>query len=427
MAAALAGGEPDFLIVDADLQPDGGLAVCRTVCGKDRRRYIYSLLMVGTDDTELLNHAIRAGVDDFIAKPIVHGELLARLRAGARVLEFERRATRQSRVDRWTGLPSRVAFEAGLRRAITSQGTETPVVVFDLDNFRSYNEKCGRPRGDEMIGNVAQLLTEAAEGRGEAAYLQGNRFAVMLPGLSSPEAVDWANQLRETLANAEFSNGSEDVTRMTASFGLALARSGEESDSVLERATLALQEAKDSGRDCVVCYGQFEEEAREWANLAAPGKMFARTVARDLMTPCTLAVRGDETLEAAAGLLRRSRLHVLPIVDAEGKLSGVLSSENVLKKVEAGQGTELVNESAETGAPQVQENTSFTELMEMFIEESRGFVVVVDGKKPSGYVTRDGLAALIEPLSSESFAPSESFTDSSDFLLVPDLCPLNAG
>ena len=65
-----------------------------------------------------LHKALEAGVDDFLAKPVVYCEFLARLRVGARELELERRLGEQARVDPLTGLPNRRALESRLKPAV---------------------------------------------------------------------------------------------------------------------------------------------------------------------------------------------------------------------------------------------------------------------------------------------------------------------
>src|SRR5688572_18008620 len=72
-AAALDGERPDFLIVDAELPGNQGLELCRAFCGHDRTSYVYTLLLVGKAEPQELLDSFAAGVDDFLARPIVHG------------------------------------------------------------------------------------------------------------------------------------------------------------------------------------------------------------------------------------------------------------------------------------------------------------------------------------------------------------------
>ena len=78
--AAAASELPEILILDAELLPNGGRELCRAVCGGGMRNHVFTLLLV--DEPARLDEmveALKLGVDDFLAKPIVFGELLARL------------------------------------------------------------------------------------------------------------------------------------------------------------------------------------------------------------------------------------------------------------------------------------------------------------------------------------------------------------
>jgi hypothetical protein len=62
-------------------------------------------------------------------------------------------------------------------------------------------------------------------------------------------------------------------------------------------------------------------------------------------------------------------------------------------------------------------------LMEHFLGTDDTLAVILDGDMPTGIVSRRNLRTLIEPLDSETFAPRSPFVPTSDYLLVPDLCP----
>ncbi len=80
--AASDADRPDFLIVDAALLAEGGRELCRAVCGQDWPSHVYTLLLAEDPQSREMVEALEAGVDDFLCKPVVFGELLARLRAG---------------------------------------------------------------------------------------------------------------------------------------------------------------------------------------------------------------------------------------------------------------------------------------------------------------------------------------------------------
>ncbi len=181
---------PDFLIVDGD---NLSMEQCRQLFTKSRKGYSYTFLMLRDAQPSRLADAMMAGVDDFLAKPIVFGELLARLRSGARVIEYERRMREQSAVDHTTGLLSYSAFRDRLQSELASaDDREMSCIVIDLDFLGQLNYLHGGSAGDEILRAVASHIKGMA---GECKYVASfgaGRFAALLPDASDAQALAWA-------------------------------------------------------------------------------------------------------------------------------------------------------------------------------------------------------------------------------------------
>jgi diguanylate cyclase (GGDEF)-like protein len=417
---------PDFLIVDAGLSASGGRELCRALCGQDWPSHVYSLLLVENPESGEMVEALEAGVDDFLCKPIVFGELLARLRAGARVLEYERRARKQAGVDSLTGLASRAALldriQAGAASA-AGRGVSRACVSLDLDFFRSFARTHGGPAGDHVLQVVAETLRGLCQQGETPACFGEDHFCVLLPDASEIEATQFAERVHAALGQLEFKLG-EPAPSITASFGVAAGKTGDcTPEELVERADEALQSAKRSGRDCVVGHSDLDNESKAWTMLAAPGKLFERTLARDVMTPSTLTIKPDEPVAQAAALLRQSRLTALPVVDENGKLVGLVSESSVpAGRADIERSSRRVRDVLSLDPPRYDEETTFAALMEFFTRDSRSLIVITHQDRPTGVVTRASLAALSEPLTSDSFAASRPYSGTSDYLLVAETC-----
>nr|WP_279382612.1 SpoIIE family protein phosphatase [Acanthopleuribacter pedis] len=79
-----------FVITDWMMPEMNGLELCKAVRAGSGNRYIYIMLLTGKAERNDLVEGIEAGADDFIVKPFKKEELQVRIRAGLRVLEFER-------------------------------------------------------------------------------------------------------------------------------------------------------------------------------------------------------------------------------------------------------------------------------------------------------------------------------------------------
>ena len=410
---------PDLLIVDSSPSARDALKFCRAVSKRHNPACVHTLLIIGPEDATDLTEALEAGVDDFLAKPLVYGELLVRLRAGARTLEFERRLKDQASLEPLTGLPGRTAFYDQLTKlaSATADGeSTTSCVLLDIDFLALVNRTHGQPGGDLVIRAMAQKLRELATESMFLASFNGGRFCLILPATSELEAAQWAERIRAVAAETEFSIG-DSTLRLTLSLGIAShVGASSQVETVVDRAREALKLAKNSGRNCAVRFGQFDDEIEVWKELAAPGRFFERTVARDVMTPAPIVLPKNHTVAQAAALFRQTRLEVVAVVDERGKLAGVLSPQDVQPNVP---GDTPLSEVISSDVTSYDEQTDFATLMEFFAGPEGTLAVIVFDEKPTGFVTPAALASLSQPLQKNTFAPGLP-RRTTEYLLVPE-------
>jgi diguanylate cyclase (GGDEF)-like protein len=429
--ALLETSPPDFLLLDAELDGLDALEFCRSARLRDGPSPCYTFLMVGDGQADDLAEALEAGVDDFLPKPLRYVELLARLRAGARSLEFERRWRRQTRVDPLTGLMNRWAFLETVRGSAAKEGEAhrpAACVMADLDFLEPINLTHGRPAGDAVVRAVAERLRQhAAEGEVLAGF-GGGRFCIWLPNLTEAEAIERAERFRAALAENDIPLDRAPL-RVTASFGVAVSDApGVDAEKLVEQASSALHDAKSSGRNCVTRFGEHRDDTKSWVESVAHGKLLEQAVARDLMTPCTVLLHAEHAIARAAAVARSTGLKFLPVVDGEGRLAGMIAAEAVLAKPKAGAAAALrVGDVMTTKMAVVDEDAGLPILMDLLFKESWPVVVVTASDLPVGCVTVDSLASLGARITADSFAPSVPYASSNAYLVVPDLCPAQEG
>ncbi|MBN1909300.1 MAG: diguanylate cyclase [Pirellulales bacterium] len=422
-AAAVAARRPDCIVIDAGRSLGETLRWCSQIVDQGRREHVHTLLAVDESSPGALTEALEAGVDDFLARPIVYGEVLARLRAAARTIEFERRLGQQSNIEPVTGLPSRAAVHRRLERLA---GGSAPVgcAVLDVDFLAGINARWGHPAGDALLGVIAQKLIELGQSAELVASPGAGQFCAVFVGQTEDQVVQWADQARASLTEIEWAPGQPPVS-LTLSGGVVVVGGEEVSvETILHRAEEALRSAKQSGRDLVARHGQFIDEARAWKDLIALGKLFEGTIARDIMTPCPLVLRPDDSSARAAALLGQTALGALPVVDTGGKLVGLLSDAGLLAGSGGGEGaSNRVGDLMTPNPPARDEETTFDELMRLFQDEPATTLVIVHHDQPTGLVTANNLLALSSPVTAETFRPSTPFSLGSDYLVIPDLSP----
>src|SRR5262245_51676944 len=315
--AAAEAARPDFLIIDGSQPKAADLALCRTVRRLWPKSYVYSLLMGQPVEVSDVTAALEAGFDDFLAVPIVFGELLARLRVGARFIEFERRIGEHSETDPLTGLADKAALKRELiRRSAGVKGSLGWLALLDVDDFSRLAARVGRGGAQDLLRAVGKYLRDEA---GETIFVAGlseGRFALLTTASGNDSAAAWSEALLVRLAEAEFQlagNGQ----KITASCGLTEVTASENYEVVEVRLLKAVSLAKISGRNCAVTSDDVERDAAEWAELAADGKLFQTTLARDVMQCCPVVLHLDETLEQAHIVLSQTGLVHAPVVDGD--------------------------------------------------------------------------------------------------------------
>lgn len=134
-----------------------------------------------------------------------------------RALEGELHA--RAVTDPLTGLANRQAFCASLRRYL-AQGGGQQVAVFAVDSMRALLMRYGQRTADEVMWGFAKFLETMALPGHELAQLDGERFGVLLPGMTTRTAREWAEDVIETFS-ALAAPVSAKAPQLNASAGLA--------------------------------------------------------------------------------------------------------------------------------------------------------------------------------------------------------------
>jgi diguanylate cyclase (GGDEF)-like protein len=166
-----------------------------------------------------------------------------------------------SRLDGLTGIANRLHFieraEAALGYARKSE-QDVCLLLFDLDHFKSINDRFGHATGDFVLKRTATLCAEYLRRSDTFGRFGGEEFSVLLPGCRLEEAREQAEQLRRAIGAIQAEHRGAALTA-SASFGIASSStSGYDLQRLMAHADAALYRAKRAGRDCVVAYDPAE-------------------------------------------------------------------------------------------------------------------------------------------------------------------------
>ncbi|MDH3977755.1 MAG: GGDEF domain-containing protein [Gammaproteobacteria bacterium] len=186
------------------------------------------------------------------------------LQKRASVLQSENIALRQeTTVDGLTGVGNRRFFEESLEKEFESANRHKwplSLMFVDLDYFKDINDNHGHPAGDEILREVAKLITRTLRADDIVARYGGDEFVVLLPG-SDTEAVHLiADRLVTDALKCGESIGNSGITP-TLSLGVVTMDSSNQFESakaLLKAADEALYYSKDKGRNQHTSYAQIK-------------------------------------------------------------------------------------------------------------------------------------------------------------------------
>lgn len=172
--------------------------------------------------------------------------------------EANQRLQRLSSIDGLTGIANRrqldETLQAEWRRAFRHDSPMS-MVMFDLDEFKRFNDAYGHQAGDECLRQVAAALGDGLRRGGDlVARYGGEEFAAVLPDSDLRGALQYAEAARLAVENLAISHGSSPVGKVvTVSVGVAsiLPRRGGSPTELISRADQALYQAKRKGKNRV--------------------------------------------------------------------------------------------------------------------------------------------------------------------------------
>jgi diguanylate cyclase (GGDEF)-like protein len=386
---------PHFLVADWNMPQMGGVELLRRMRGLDLPRYVYTLILTGNSSNDVTIAGLDDGADEFLTKPVAKDVLLARLRAGTRVLAWERRLREMANTDGLTGLMTQRTFYEILQKEwsrVKRLHLPLSCVMIDLDFFKRINDVHGHPAGDQVLRRAAKLMLEKTRSSDTVCRYGGEEFCVLLPETNEESAALWAERMRMALAMERIALGEEPL-QITGSFGVAQRYDDTQTpEQLIDQADQALLCAKRTGRDRVIRYQSLDSSGDLKIESDAQADLFAGIEARHVMTPLVLCLHEEETIGQAAEFFLRSRINSAPVVDDEGNLSGVLSEKDLMMTLVSPDYWQLpLRDVMKPNVITYEESTPVRTIYEFLCRVSLRRVVIVDGGRPTGVISRGTL------------------------------------
>lgn len=155
--------------------------------------------------------------------------------------------------DNLTGAYNRNKFYEILNREVSNTKAKRKnlsVILYDIDFFKKINDKFGHINGDVVLKELTSIVTKSIRRADYMVRWGGEEFLILMPNTDKEGACIAAEKLRKLIEEYKFS--VEGIGKVTCSFGVAKYKYGESITEFIDRADVALYEAKSTGRNKVV-------------------------------------------------------------------------------------------------------------------------------------------------------------------------------
>jgi diguanylate cyclase (GGDEF)-like protein len=205
---------------------------------------------------------VQKGAQDYLIKGKVDAAVLVR----TLLFAIERKKAAESIkklafYDALTGLPNRILFTDRFNLAM-AENRRNPgkiaLVMLDMDHFKEINDNLGHDAGDSLLKDASQRILNILRETDTACRLGGDEFALMITGAPDKDRVqEIAGRILDALRSPFDLHGIKQS--VTASLGISLyPDDGELLKTLIERADIAMYEAKKAGRNSYQFYQTFK-------------------------------------------------------------------------------------------------------------------------------------------------------------------------
>jgi two-component system chemotaxis family response regulator WspR len=279
---------PDLILLDIMISPEmDGYEICKRLKTEETTQDIPVIFLSALDQAIDKVKAFQAGGVDYITKPFLTDEVIARVQSHiqqhqvqqqmaiqyetlqkeiARRRQIERELAQTNKqlellvtIDSLTGLNNRrhfnYHFEQEWKRMIREK-KPMALLLCDIDGFEEYNQNFGTHAGDLVLQKIANIIKKLARRPGDTVARWGeDEFIILLPRTDEEGAVTLAEQIQKNTIDLFAGDSSDELPGdVTISIGIAstLPAYGLNKEMLLLDTSGALKQAKNSEKN-IVC------------------------------------------------------------------------------------------------------------------------------------------------------------------------------
>ena len=244
----------DLILLDIMMPEMDGYEVCKKLKDNTQTRDIPIIFITAKSDEKSIEMAYDIGGSDYITKPFLPKELLARVKKELKMQDMLQELEVLASTDPMTKLYNRRYFLTSSQKIISlaqRNSYDVSLLILDIDKFKNINDTYGHTIGDSVIIALAQKLLNSQRESDISCRYGGEEFTVLLPNTSQEGARVVAENIRQNLENLAVPI-EDSMIHFTVSVGVStLLKEEKHIEKALKRADDALYEAKRNGRNRV--------------------------------------------------------------------------------------------------------------------------------------------------------------------------------
>ena len=249
----------DVVITDIALPKMNGLELTSLI----KKEYSTDVIVItGYSSIYSYEEVINKGASDFVFKPVRYKELLIRLK---RVLKEQclkkdrdlmvKKLKKLATTDALTNLNNSRQFfnqvEIEIERS-NRYGHPLSIILFDIDDFKKYNDSFGHLAGDRVLEKLGQMVMSLLRTIDSGYRYGGEEFTILLPDTNEAEAKIVAERLRVTVEKERFYPENSKISiSISISAGVTQYKRPEEAKPFIKRADSAMYKSKRAGKNRV--------------------------------------------------------------------------------------------------------------------------------------------------------------------------------
>lgn len=244
---------PDLILLDITMPGMDGFEVCRRLKEDPKSKHVPVIFLSASADDESIVKGFDVGGVDYITKPYLVKEIVARIQTHLKLRMAMRTLDKLANVDELTNVSNRRRFFSRTPKLFEqAKSRNIPLFLFiiDIDKFKTINDTYGHAIGDKIIKGFTVIVKKSLPKANCFARLGGDEFILILTGMRKDQAREQIEQLRVTIEQTQIVPGQN--IPCTISTGMAeLQATDKDLDDLLARADINLYEAKKT-RNCLI-------------------------------------------------------------------------------------------------------------------------------------------------------------------------------